>query len=222
MRLWLVALAFVIAAPRVVSAHPAPAVDANNRYVKLSPMGDRVRVAYTIYLGEIPGNLGRKGIDRDQDGEVSDAEAMTWGKGFAAELGRQLEVELDGVAAPVTWTDVVPGMGSPSVDAGAFSLDLITWICAPKVGGRHQLDLVDHYALLPAGEAELRVEPSPGVRLDVMRVGNGPMEERLVRFDGDAAPLSRGLHVVWVAGPDAEAPADGWCPRPPAGSDEDR
>ena len=35
--------------------HVAPSVDDNNRYLKVTPLGDGVRLAYTVFFGEIPG-----------------------------------------------------------------------------------------------------------------------------------------------------------------------
>src|SRR6185369_12131192 len=34
------------------AAHVAPSVGDNNRYLKLTPLGDRVRLAYTVFYGD--------------------------------------------------------------------------------------------------------------------------------------------------------------------------
>ena len=38
-------LLFSVLALTVLSAHVAPSVDDNNRYLKVTPLGDRVRIA---------------------------------------------------------------------------------------------------------------------------------------------------------------------------------
>ncbi len=219
MRPWplaLAALAAGLAAPALVSAHPAPSADANNRYVKITPMLDRVRLAYTIYIGEEPGNVVRAALDRDGDWALSEAETATWTQTLAETVRGALALRLDGEDVPVTWSQVVPGLGSARVDGGAFAVDLVAWACTPGAGRRHELDLVDRHALVPPGETEVRIEESPDIRLDVARVGETPFVDRMVQFQRESAPLSRGLHLVWQAGPRAEAMPDDRCPRPPA------
>jgi hypothetical protein len=195
------------------AAHVAPAQDANNRYLKLSPMADRVRVAYTILIGHQPARATRRALDRDGDQVVSPAEAEVWGAELAAQILAGLEVHIDGVAVPVAWSEIHVGMDDRRVAAGAFSLDLIAWLCTPGPGPRHQLDLVDPWALTPAGETEVRVADEPGIRIEVGRVGrHGELIRRVASFQGQAAPLAEGVRLVWDAS-DARPLADGRCPR---------
>ncbi len=215
-RPWLLALAAALTWPQVVSAHPAPAVDANNRYLKITPMADRARLAYTIYFGEVPGNVVRRALDVDGDGTVSDDEAARWSASLAQTVQRTLALRLDDREVALAWEEVVPGLGSAHTDGGAFAVDLIAWMCAASPGRRHELELIDRHSLLPAGETEVRIDESPGVQVDVARVGDAPFVDRLARFQGEAAPLARGLHLVWEAGPRAEVPPDDRCPRPRA------
>ena len=48
---------FLVVAITVASAaaHVSPSVDDNNRFLKLTPLGDRVRLAYTVLFGDNPG-----------------------------------------------------------------------------------------------------------------------------------------------------------------------
>lgn len=192
------------------AAHVAPSEDTNNRYVKLTPMADRVRVAYTILVGQEPGRVARRGLDRDGDRVVSEAESDAWGADLAAAVLAEIQVTLDGVALPVTWSEVHVGMDDRSVDGGAFSLDLIAWICAPGPGPRHELDLDDRFSLVPAGETEVRVADEPGIRVDVAKVGVGELVGRKATFQKLAAPLAEGVHLVWTA-VGARPLADGRC-----------
>src|SRR5690606_13336387 len=91
----LTAAALVAAAAGPAHAHVAPSEDTNNRYVKLTPMADRVRIAYTILIGHAPGRLTRPSLDRDRDGAISDAEADTWARDLAARVLADLDLTLD-------------------------------------------------------------------------------------------------------------------------------
>ena len=50
-------LAITLVTAQPARAHVAPSVDDNNRYVWVTPLGDRVRIAYTVLFGEIPGAM---------------------------------------------------------------------------------------------------------------------------------------------------------------------
>ena len=45
--------ALAVVAVTLLSAHVAPSVDDNNRYLKVTPQADGVRLAYTGFFGEI-------------------------------------------------------------------------------------------------------------------------------------------------------------------------
>jgi hypothetical protein len=209
----LLALAAVAAATGSAVAHVAPSEDTNNRYVKLTAMADRVRIAYTILVGEQPGRTTRRGLDTDGDGTISDAEADAWGDDLAEAVRTKIQVQLDGSAVPFMWSEVSVGMDDRRVAGGAFSVDMIAWLCTPGGGPRHELTLVDRFALTPAGETEVRVADEPGIRVDVAKVGAAEMAGHVARFDAIAAPFSDGVRLVWDAAR-ARPLADGRCARP--------
>src|SRR4051795_12424080 len=62
------ALCFVLGVTSLSWGHVAPSVDDNNRYLKVTPMADGIRFAYTVFFGEIPGASERKHIDANGDG----------------------------------------------------------------------------------------------------------------------------------------------------------
>src|SRR5688500_5921649 len=146
-----------------VAAHVAPSVDDNNRYLKLTPQKDRVRLAYTVFFGENPGARMRPGLDADRDGTISEPEAQTFGDKLAGEVAAALDVSVDRVQTKVAWTQVIVGMGSRGVKAGSFSVDLIAYFCLASPGGRHVLQLRDRFRLLRPGETEVKIEDIPGV-----------------------------------------------------------
>jgi hypothetical protein len=202
------ALLLLLASP--ARAHVAPSEDANNRYLKLTPTGDRVRLAYTVFMGQTPGRRERARLDRDRDGSVSDAEAATFRDRLAEDVASALTVTVDGQPVPVTWAQRHIGMGTPSVAAGAFSVDLVAWLCFPGPGPRHRLELRDRFRLAAPGDTEVRVEQSPGVTVTRSVLASSAQSMLDFKWVGDAAYLHDGLQVDLEVGPDAP-PADETC-----------
>jgi hypothetical protein len=190
-------------------AHVQASVDENNRYLKVTPMGDRVRLAYTVFLGERPGAALRKRIDRNRDGQLDDAEAAAYGKEIAALVHPAVHVTLDEKPATIAWTTLDVGLGTPSVAAGAFSVDLVGWVCA--AGDAHRMVLVDTVELDKPGETEVRLEDGPGVRFGARSVGGKTFDGLETNWTGAGGPLVTGLDVAWTADAAAPRPADGRC-----------
>jgi hypothetical protein len=69
-----------IVTARPARAHVQPSVDDNNRYIKVQPFGDRIRLAYTVFFGEVPGAGMRPQIDTNHDKTISEAEAQAFGE----------------------------------------------------------------------------------------------------------------------------------------------
>jgi len=210
----LIAVALLALLPEGARAHVVASPTHNNRYLKITPAADRVRVAFTIMIGDLPGHAARQALDVDADGQVSDAEIEPWKQDLAERIRAQLTVRIDGVEQDVAWSELAIGLGMPDVSAGAFSLDLIAWFCAPAAGGRHELDLWDRFALTPPGETEVKIEDQPGITIDVARVGpeggGGELISHEAKYAGHAAPVADGLRLVYTA---TTAPlADGRCP----------
>ena len=191
-----------------VAAHVAPSVDDNNRYLKLTPQKDRVRLAYTVFFGENPGARMRPGLDTDRDGTISDPEAQTFGDTIGREVAAALDVTVDGTQTKVAWSQIVVGMGSSGVRAGSFSVDLIAYFCLPHLGGRHTLQLRDRYRLVRPGETEVKIEDIPGVVIQTGRVGPANDPSHDYRFVGPGGPLADdGIDLAFDA--TAEAPVGG-------------
>lgn len=207
-----ITLAMGVLALTLLSAHVAPSVDDNNRYLKLTPLGDRVRIAYTVFFGEIPGAGERRGIDANRDGQISDAEAHAFGERLAGQVAAAVELDVDGKRQPLHWQTIDVGMGTPDVAAGSFSVDLIAYPCFAVARGRHHIALRDHLQLTRPGETEVMIEDSPGVRIDHARVGAADDPSYDYKFVGGGGPLSdEGLDLVFDAGPKAPVTADGLC-----------
>lgn len=201
-----------LAAAGAASAHVAPSMDDNNRYLKLTPLGDRVRLAYTVYFGEVPGAAARRTIDADHDGKISDAEAQAFGAKLGDQVRASLAVTVDGEAAPVAWNEIDVGMQAQVVAGGSFSVDLIAWLCLPSAGGAHTVGLVDRTALPRPGENEMRVEDTPGVHVDTARLGGVDLVDLDARWQGAGGALGEGgFTLAFTASAKAPVLADGAC-----------
>jgi hypothetical protein len=201
--------------PGQAAAHVAPAVGDNNRYIKLTPLGDRVRLSYTVFFGEIPGAGVRRTIDGNRDGSIDDAESQAFGTRLAAEIAAALEITVDAARNTVSWSQVVVGLGTPSTTAGSFSVDLVAWICVTPPRGKHIVVLRDHYAIARPGETEVKVEDSPGVTIHSTRIGGASWEDNDYKLIGPSGALETdGLELVFTAGDKAPVTADAVCRRP--------
>jgi hypothetical protein len=202
----------VVAAAGVAQAHVAPSMDDNNRYLKLTPLGDRVRLAYTVYFGEVPGAAARRTIDADHDGRISDAEAQAFGAKLGDQVRAGMKVTVDGEPAPVAWNEIDVGMQAQVVAGGSFSVDLIAWLCVPSAGGAHTVVLVDRTALPRPGENELRVEDTPGVHVDTARLGGVDLVDLDARWNGAGGALAEdGFTLAFTASAKAPVLEDGAC-----------
>jgi hypothetical protein len=185
--------------PATARAHPQPSPDRNNRYLKLTPMADRVRVAYTVYLGDAPGAHARRRLDRDRDGAISDGEAAVIGREIAGLVAPSVELTVDDRPAAIAWSEPAVGLGTPAVEAGARAIDLIGWVCTGD-GARHRLALRDRVRLDTPGETEVRLEDGPGIAFPdgERRLGGEPMGDLIVTWRGDEDRLGRGLDVAYT------------------------
>lgn len=205
---WLSVVAIITVG--LAHAHVAPSIDDNNRYVKVSPQADRLRLAYTVFFGEVPGAALRPTLDTNKDGTISDAEAQTYGDRIAADVLAALELAVDGEQQRVAWKDVTVGMGSPAVAAGSFSIDMIAYVCLPAASGRHEVLLRDRFRVPKPGETEVRVEDSQGITVELARIGGSDALANDFKFVGPGGPLSdEGLRVAFVA--TDKAPRSGEC-----------
>ncbi len=194
-----------------VLAHPEPAPDRNNRYLKLTPMADRLRLAYTVYLGEQPGALARRRLDRDRDGTIDDREAAAIGDELAALIEPAVVLTIDDRPVAIDWASIDVGLGTPRTAAGSFSVDLIGWACLGD-GARHRLHLRDRVRLDRPGEVEVKLEVGPGITIEQRRLGGGPMPELIATATGDDGKLADGLELTFTVDDDlAVRPDDRRC-----------
>jgi hypothetical protein len=213
MRLSLVpAVTLVAVLAATAGAHVAPSVDDNNRYLKLTPLGDGVRLAYTVFYGEVPGAGMRRTIDANHDGTIDDAESQAFGDRLAREIAAALEITVDGARQPVAWSQVVVGMGTPETAAGTFSIDLVAWLCLGSPRGAHAVQLRDRLVLPHPGETEVKVEDSPGVTITRARIGAADDPSYDYKLVGPGGALADdGLDLRFTAGDASMVTADATC-----------
>ena len=204
----LVASVTIVAA--TARAHVAPSIDDNNRYLKITPQADRVRLAYTVFFGEVPGRMLSPGLDTDRDGAISDAEAQAHGDQLAREVGRALELAVDGKQQPVQWKAVSAGMGTPMVTAGAFSVDMIAYVCFAEPRGKHRVHVRDRFRVPKPGETEVLIDAGQGISIAHARMGGAIPVDNTFKLVGPGGPLADdGLDVAFTAS--ADAPLSGAC-----------
>jgi hypothetical protein len=181
------------------TAHVAPSVDDNNRYLKVTPLRDGIRLAYTVFFGEIPGASERRSIDDNRDGRIDDAEANRFATQLGAQVAASIDIEVDGVPHRVQWDLISAGMGSDAVAAGSFSIDLVAFACTTSTSS-HRIILRDQFRIPRPGETEVKVEDSPGVAITRAHVGPANDPTRNFRFAGPGGPLSDdGLALEYTA-----------------------
>jgi len=223
-RIRLVAAILLCALALPAGAHVIPSVNENNRYLRLAVLGDRVRLAYTLYIGEVPGNQARHRLDSNHDGIVDEHEADAYGRDLGQTIQRSLKIVLDDAPATVRWAEIHVGMGTPDANAGSFSVDLIAWLCVPDAKRlEHALHLNDFFRVPLPGETEIMVEESPGVTVTRSIVDEHSSHSRLTMFwRGDRGYLRRhGLDLDFRVDPSVaviESPEA--CARAAAGTQE--
>lgn len=210
--------AVLAAAPAPTPGHVAPSTRENNRYIVLAPLGDRLRLVYTVYMGEEPGRRARARMDENHDRVVSEDEASAWAADLAAEVTASAALDVDGVAIPLRWAETDVGLGDPSASAGAFAVDLVAWACfdRPREALVHRIRLTDHFALDQPGETELRTEESPGVLVISEQLGAAPAASKRPRLDykwmGAGGPLASGYQIAIRVDPQLATYSDLPCP----------
>ena len=191
--------ALAVVAVTALSGHVSPSVDDNNRYLKVTPMRDGFRLAYTVFFGEIPGASERRSIDTNRDGRIDDEEANRFAAKLGTEVSATLDIEEDGVAQRIKWDLVSAGMGSDAVNAGSFSIDLVAFACG-STAASHKILVRDQFRIPRPGETEVKIEDSPGVTIQRAHVGPADDPSHDFRFAGPGGPLSDdGLELEFSA-----------------------
>jgi hypothetical protein len=202
---------------RTADAHVAPSLDDNNRYLKVTPAADRLRIAYTVFFGENPGRQMRPGLDSNRDGVLSEDEGARFGAKVSREVADGIDLTLDGTTRPIRWATVAVGLGTPATTAGSFSVDMIAYVCfasARSHSPRHTMLLRDRFRVPRPGETEVKVEDSLGITIEHARIGPFDDPTRDYKLVGPGGPLmDDGLDLAFVV-TDKAPRGDGTCGAP--------
>lgn len=195
----------ILFAATAAHAHVGPSKDDNNRYLKLTPEADRVRLAYTIFFGDVPGARLRTSLDTDGNGEISEAEAQAFGNKLGDQVRAAIDVDVDNNQRSLGWEQIVVGMGSPKTRAGAFSVDLVANLCLAP-GSTHAVILRDRFVLTNPGETEVKLEDARGIKITSSKLGGS--SDRDVKFVGPGGPLAdEGVTLAFEVTSDAAQPS---------------
>ena len=202
------------------SAHVAPSVDDNNRYLKLTPARRPrpARVHRVLRRGPRRPDRARRSTPT-ATARSAIAEAQAFGDRLGGEVAAALDVAVDGVQQRIAWTTVV---GRPGLDArrGRRVLGRPRRVPLPPGGARAPRG--------PAARSVPRAPPRrdrgpgrgrPG-RLDRARADRRPTATRATtyRFVGPGGPLSDdGLDLAFTASEQAVVAPDATCRAAAAG-----
>lgn len=222
-----------LARPERAAAHVAASVDDNNRYLKLSLLGDRVRLAYTIFFGEVPGRTMRSGIDANRNGQLEPAETDAFAARLRAEVAGQLQLAIDDQPVPLRFSQHSFGSVTSSVQGGAFAVDLIATLCV-QPAPRHRVHLRDRFAVPRPGETEVYFEDAPGIAVVSATIGEMSASTAspasavstprpMFRFAGAVPMLAEpGLSLEFSVAPDAPGMRGGTCTTPGGAAEQSR
>lgn len=103
-----IAIAIVLAiavAPSVSRAHLGHVILRAERYIKLDASDEDTRLVVSLMLGPDEGERVLAAADRDEDGEVTRAEADAYLAQWGTGLRDEVPIDLDGAPVDAEWTD---------------------------------------------------------------------------------------------------------------------
>ena len=128
-------------------------------------MPGRVRLDYSLMVGEVPAERIKRQADLDRNGELSDSEQKQLVDSLVATVQRDVSVQMDGQKISAPFVSQPLTLKSPKVESTPFALELQTDLPIPNQPSLHTLVVDDRADIPPVGEIELRIEEGPGVEL---------------------------------------------------------
>ena len=195
-------LALLAVPPRRAEAHPLGNFT-TNRWARIEPYRDLVRVTYVLDLAEIPTFQEMGAIDTDNNG-ASAEELQVWAMRRAEELLPGLVLALDGRPAPL---GIVDASGSTAV--GQANLPTLRFIATyeadlppgTREGGRVTVSFRDGNYLERLGWREIVIASSTGARIEA--TGHNDRTLMLTSYPASSltgAPDEREVTFSWFAG----------------------
>lgn len=174
-------------------AHPQYTAATVNRYARLVLQpGGRVRLSYTLMVGDQPALALRQRGDLNHDGQIDAQEGQQLAQALLLEVKPRLALTLDGRLLPLRFQEPLLGLAGQAVASAALSMDVAAVIDAPA-GAAHTLQVEDQVNLPPVGEQEVLIDPGPGVRVLESHQGRSPGQAATtpaLRFVSQGPPRS--------------------------------
>lgn len=149
-------------------AHPTFGVSTINRYARLVLRSkSRLRLSYTVMVGDLPALGWRAQADGNRDGRLDPGEQQA----LLLRVQKQVEVGVrlsqQGEPAGLAWHAEPLSLPDPQVAARAFAVELEAETSGQpaRLEGPLSWQYRDQVELSPAGEIELRIEEGPAVSL---------------------------------------------------------
>ena len=187
-----------------VGAHVAAAVKDNNRYLKITVFDRAIRLVSIIYFGEIPGQRARRAMDTDNNGTLSDDEVAVFVESWSTRVHDALEIDVM-PTSEIDWEPPSPGIDDRSSNAGAFSIDIVGWVCIDSLRSTQTLTLRDTLTLPTPGEIEIRPEESPGTEITSLKL-DGQSMTSFNLVGEQARKLARGFEIQWITNEQQSVP----------------
>lgn len=158
--------------PGTVQAHPQFALSTVNRYGRLVLLPHRLILDYSLMIGEIPAQAHKRAADRNEDGQLDEAEQAQLRTLLQRTIERDVHLQLDGKPLSLRWSCQPLALRSTRMEAAPFALEMSAEAELDNTPQPHQLIIDDRADLPPVGEVELRVEESPFLNILLTHAGS--------------------------------------------------
>ena len=167
-------------------AHPQFALSTVNRYGRLVLLPHRLILDYSLMVGEVPAQALLHAVDRNDDGQLDDAEQAQLRTQLQRTIERDVHLQLDGKPLSLRWSCQPLSLRSTRVEAAPFALEMSAEAELDNTPQPRQLMIDDRADLPPVGEVELRVEESPA--LNILFTHDGSTRADRVSADSASRP----------------------------------
>lgn|GEM_PF-2853811 len=151
-----------------VEAHPEFNPTHTNRYLKITVLGDELRLVYSVLYGQGPAAAALRAADLDANGRVDGDEAGKLGAALRNRVLAGLSLSVDGQPAKLELETptigFLGGTAETEVAPNPFTVDLVARVRLPKQP-QHALVVDDRTELADLGENEVHIEDGPNAEL---------------------------------------------------------
>lgn len=166
-----------------------------NRYSRIEPSQETIRVRYILDMAEIPAFTEMLLIDTDNDGEVSFVESNRYSLEKAEELSRSLYLKIDGSRTDLTIESLElvfpPGQGG--LNTMRLVIDYSADVPGDVKGDGYNLDYRDDNFTQKIGWKELVIQPSEGLNLRSSTAPTFSISKELTEYPKDMLTSPPGL-----------------------------